>query len=241
MKTFLRKTAEHLWAQHSIDEMQEIAVVMPSQRGVLYLKKELAYLSDRAFLAPDFMTIEEFALKMTDSTLIDPIELLFEAYNCFKEVDPLVDFDRFMGWGQMMLKDFDTLDMYLVEPYQIFSFLSEVKSLERWGAEYGEEDTGKYITQHTQAYFKLYDHLLEVYGRLQARLKDRGLAYRGMAYRDLAARLAANGTLAKQYKKIYFIGFNALSKGEEEIIRSLLKLDLAETLWDADAYYVKNS
>ncbi|MFM6936432.1 MAG: hypothetical protein ACKOXH_01935, partial [Aquirufa sp.] len=99
MKTFLRKTAEHLWAQHSIEEMQEIAVVMPSQRGVLYLKKELAYLSDRPFLAPDFMTIEEFALKMTDSTLIDPIELLFEAYHCFKEVDPLVDFDRFMGWG----------------------------------------------------------------------------------------------------------------------------------------------
>ncbi|MHA8077154.1 PD-(D/E)XK nuclease family protein [Aquirufa sp. TARAVU-A1A] len=241
MKTFLRKTAEHLWAQHSIEEMQEIAVVMPSQRGVLYLKKELAYLSDRPFLAPDFMTIEEFALKMTDSTLIDPIELLFEAYNCFKEVDPLVDFDRFMGWGQMMLKDFDTLDMYLVEPYQIFSFLSEVKSLERWGAEYGEEDTGKYITQHTKAYFKLYDHLLEVYGRLQARLKDRGLAYRGMAYRDLAARLAANGTTAKQYKKIYFVGFNALSKGEEEIIRALLKQDIAETLWDADEYYVKNS
>ncbi|MEY4954675.1 MAG: hypothetical protein RI981_760 [Bacteroidota bacterium] len=241
MKTFLRKTAEHLWAQHSIEEMQEIAVVMPSQRGVLYLKKELAYLSDRPFLAPDFMTIEEFALKMTDSTLIDPIELLFEAYHCFKEVDPLVDFDRFMGWGQMMLKDFDTLDMYLVEPYQIFSFLSEVKSLERWGAEYGEEDTGKYITQHTKAYFKLYDHLLEVYGRLQARLKDRGLAYRGMAYRDLAARLAANETTAKQYKKIYFVGFNALSKGEEEIIRALLKQDVAETLWDADEYYVKNS
>ena len=241
MKTFLRKTAEHLWAQHSIEEMQEIAVVMPSQRGVLYLKKELAYLSDRPFLAPDFMTIEEFALKMTDSTLIDPIELLFEAYHCFKEVDPLVDFDRFMGWGQMMLKDFDTLDMYLVEPYQIFSFLSEVKSLERWGAEYGEKDTGKYITQHTKAYFKLYDHLLEVYGRLQAQLKDRGLAYRGMAYRDLAARLAANETTEKQYKKIYFVGFNALSKGEEEIIRALLKQDVAETFWDADEYYVKNS
>jgi hypothetical protein len=183
MKTFLGKTAAHLWAQHGVDEMQDIAVVMPSQRGVLYLKKELAYLSDRPFLAPDFMTIEEFALKMTDSSLVDPIELLFEAYTCFKEVDPLVDFDRFMGWGQMMLKDFDTLDMYLVDPYQIFSFLSEVKSLERWGAAYGEEDTGKYITQHTQAYFKLYDHLLEVYGRLQARLKDRGQVYRGIAYR----------------------------------------------------------
>jgi hypothetical protein len=240
MKTFLGKTAAHLWAQHGVDEMQDIAVVMPSQRGVLYLKKELAYLSDRPFLAPDFMTIEEFALKMTDSSLVDPIELLFEAYTCFKEVDPLVDFDRFMGWGQMMLKDFDTLDMYLVDPYQIFSFLSEVKSLERWGAAYGEEDTGKYITQHTQAYFKLYDHLLEVYGRLQARLKDRGQVYRGMAYRELATVLASGTAMSKSYKKIYFVGFNALSKGEEEIIRLLVKLDLAETLWDADSYYIKN-
>jgi ATP-dependent helicase/nuclease subunit B len=85
MKTFLGKTAAHLWAQHGVDEMQDIAVVMPSQRGVLYLKKELAYLSDRPFLAPDFMTIEEFALKMTDSSLVDPIELLFEAYTCFKD------------------------------------------------------------------------------------------------------------------------------------------------------------
>ena len=54
MKTFLRKTAEHLWAQHGIDEMQEVAVVMPSQRAVLYLKKELAYLSDRPFLGTRF-------------------------------------------------------------------------------------------------------------------------------------------------------------------------------------------
>ena len=241
MKSFLRKTAEYLWEAHGIEEMQHIAVVMPSQRGVLYLKKELAYLGDRPFLAPDFMTIEEFALQMTDSTLIDPIDLLFEAYTCFKEVDPLVDFDRFMGWGQMMLKDFDTLDMYLVEPYQIFSFLSEVKSLERWGEAYGEEDTSKYITKHTQAYFKLYDHLLEVYGRLQARLKDRGLVYRGMAYREFVARLDENRPLAKNYKIVYFVGFNALSKGEEEIIRKLLKMDLAETLWDADEYYVKNT
>jgi hypothetical protein len=52
--------------------------------------------------------------------------------------------------------------------------------------------------------------------------------------------LDENRPLAKNYKKVYFVGFNALSKGEEEIIRKLLKLDLAETLWDADEYYVAN-
>jgi ATP-dependent helicase/nuclease subunit B len=61
-----------------------------------------------------------------------------------------------------------------------------------------------------------------------------------MAYRELVARLDENRPLAKNYKKVYLVGFNALSKGEEEIIRKLLKLDLAETLWDADEYYVAN-
>lgn len=240
MKTFLRKTAEYLWAEHGIDELQDIAVVMPSQRGVLYLKKELAYLGDRPFLSPDFFTIEEFALQMTQSELVDPVQLLLEAYSCFKEVDDQVDFDRFISWGQLMLKDFDSIDMYLVDPRQMFAFLSEVKSLERWGETYGEEDTQKYVTAHTKAYFKLYDHLLEVYGRLQTRLTDLGISYRGMAYRELVRRLLAGKPLAKSYKKIYFIGFNALSKSEEEIIRLLIRQNLAETIWDADAYYVEN-
>ena len=42
-------------------------------------------------------------------------------------------------------------------------------------------------------------------------------------------------------QKIYFVGFNALSKGEEEIIRLLIKNGMAQTLWDADAYYVDNA
>lgn len=240
MQTFLGKTAAHIFAQHPVGDLKDVAVVMPSQRGVLYLKKELALQGDRPFLSPSFFTIEEFAVQMTQSTLIDPISLLFEAYTCFKEVDPKVDFDRFISWGQMMLKDFDTLDMYLVNPFQLFSFLSEAKSLERWGEEYGEPHPEKYKTPHTESYFKLYDHLLEVYGRLRSRLETLGLVYRGLAYRHLHDHLEQDQALPKTFKKIYFVGFNALSKGEESIIRLLIKQGLAQTLWDADAYYVKN-
>ena len=240
MQTFLGKTAAHIWAQHPVGDLKDVAVVMPSQRAVLYLKKELALQGDQPFLSPAFFTIEEFAIQMTQSKLIDPISLLFEAYSCFKEVDPKVDFDRFISWGQLMLKDFDTLDMYLVDPFQLFSFLSEAKSLERWGEEYGEPNPEKFITSHTESYFKLYDHLLEVYGRLRARLETLGLVYRGLAYRHLHDQLEQDQALPKTFKKIYFVGFNALSKGEESIIRLLLKQGIAQTLWDADAYYVKN-
>ncbi|MFM2442021.1 MAG: hypothetical protein RL449_662, partial [Bacteroidota bacterium] len=109
MQTFLGKTADHLFQAFGMEGLKDIAVVMPSQRGMLYLKKELAIRGDRPFLSPSFFTIEEFALQMTDSFLEDPIDLLFEAYSCFREVDPKIDFDRFVTWGQMMLKDFDTL------------------------------------------------------------------------------------------------------------------------------------
>ena len=238
MQTFLGKTADHLFQAHGREELQDIAVVMPSQRGILYLKKELAIRGDRPFLSPSFFTIEEFALQMTDSTLEDPIELLFEAYACFKEVDPKIDFDRFVTWGQLMLKDFDTLDLYLVDPAALFSFLSEAKSIERWGQEYGKDQAEGWITPHTQAYFKLYDSLLEVYIRLKSRLELKGTTYRGLAYRKLVDLLEAGKSLG--FKQIYFVGFNALSKSEETIIRLLLKENVAQTLWDVDEYYIKN-
>ena len=238
MQTFLGKTADHLFQAHGMEGLQDIAVVMPSQRGILYLKKELAIRGDRPFLSPSFFTIEEFALQMTDATLEDPIELLFEAYACFKEVDPKIDFDRFVTWGQLMLKDFDTLDLYLVDPAALFSFLSEAKSIERWGQECGKDQAEGWITPHTQAYFKLYDSLLEVYIRLKSRLELKGTTYRGLAYRKLVDLLEAGKSLG--FKQIYFVGFNALSKSEETIIRLLLKENVAQTLWDVDEYYIKN-
>ncbi len=238
MQTFLGKTADHLFQSHGLDELKDIAVVMPSQRGILYLKKELAIRGDRPFLSPSFFTIEEFALQMTESVLEDPIDLLFEAYACFKEVDPNTDFDRFATWGQMMLKDFDTLDLYLVDPSSLFTFLSEAKSIERWGQEYGEEQADTWITPNTQAYFKLYDSLLEVYIRLKSRLEVKGTTYRGLAYRKLVELLEAGKSLG--LKQIYFVGFNALSKSEETIIRSLIRENVAQTLWDVDEYYLKN-
>ncbi|MFM1819680.1 MAG: hypothetical protein RLZZ402_39 [Bacteroidota bacterium] len=238
MQTFLGKTADHLFQAHGMEGLKDIAVVMPSQRGILYLKKELAIRGDRPFLSPTFFTIEEFALQMSDSVLEDPIDLLMEAYACFKEVDSKVDFDRFVTWGQMMLKDFDTLDLYLVDPSALFSFLSEAKSIERWGQEYGQDQADGWITPNTQAYFKLYDSLLEVYIRLKSRLETKGTSYRGLAYRKLVELLEAGKSLG--FKQIYFVGFNALSKSEETIIRLLLRENVAQTLWDVDEYYVKN-
>ncbi|MHA8066888.1 PD-(D/E)XK nuclease family protein [Aquirufa sp. ROCK2-A2] len=240
MKSFLRKTAEYLFEQYELENMHKLCIVLPSQRGVLYLKKELAKLGEKPFLSPKILTIEEFSLEMTQMELIDPTQLLLQAFDVFKEVDAQIDFDRFISWGAMMLKDFDTIDMYLVDPAQLFSFLSEAKAIERWGKEYGIEDSSTLITPHTKAYFQLYDHLLEVYARLQTKLKDSNLAYRGMVYRQLIQQLEAEQELLIHFDQLFFVGFNALSKAEEEMIRLLIQQGKTQTLWDVDDLYIKN-
>jgi CRISPR/Cas system-associated exonuclease Cas4 (RecB family) len=40
------------------------------------------------------------------------------------------------------------------------------------------------------------------------------------------------------FEKFYFVGFNALSAAEEKIIETLVKTNRAETLWDADSYFM---
>jgi hypothetical protein len=246
METFLEKAASHIFQKHSIHQLSNICIVIPSRRGVLYFKQALANQADAPFLAPDVMAIDDFVMNVTGLKQIDPVALLFELYDVFKTIDPLVVFERFMTWAPTLLNDFDKIDQYLVEPKKLFSFMSEAKALERWQMQLGESQRDRLkSTERTDRYFKLFENIHEVYNLLQARLREKGLVYRGMAYRELAEHVDTYLLDNPQHKKYYFVGFNALSNAEEKIIRSLLKRKegndfFAETLWDSDAYYLTN-
>ncbi|MFM1913366.1 MAG: hypothetical protein RIR51_1204, partial [Bacteroidota bacterium] len=240
MKGFLDEVAEYLVKQHNSEDLQNMIMVLPSKRGGIYLKKALARVFPTPLISPVIYSLEEFVLIATESELMGPTDLLLEAYSCFKAVEPNLELDKFMGWGPIMLKDFDTLDMYLVPPKDLFDYLSEAKSIDRWAEELGTEDKAELITPNTQAYFKLHENLLEVYARLQSRLKDKKQFYRGQLFRKLVKNLVEGKKLPMDFSKLYFLGFNALSKSEEEIIRRILATTNAEILWDADSYYVND-
>ncbi len=240
MQTFLGKTAEHLINKHSVEGLKDIVVVLPSQRSALYLKSELAKIAQKTFVAPKIFTIEDFVLQMTGGKLIDPTELLFTAYDIFKAHEPEMSIDKFVNWGNLMLRDFDLLDMYLVDPNQLYAFLSEVKSIERWGKEYGEEDLDQYITPNTKKYFHLYDHLNIVYHQLTNHLNGIGKSYRGKFFKQLVEDLQAGKSLPLIFDHLYFVGFNALSSSEEELFRLCLQAGKTSTLWDTDDFYLEN-
>lgn len=239
MNYFLNKSAEYIFKRHKISELAEITIILPTRRGTISFKKSLAKLSDKPFISPKIISIEDFIFQTTNLTLLEPIDLVFELFNAMKTVDEKVKFDLFMSWAPTLLKDFETIDQYLVDAKQLFEFMTEAKAIERWNVSEIKSKNPNFETS-VDKYFELFKKLHVVYEIFNKALKSKLKAYRGSAYRFLAenAEHFLLGDNSSRY--YYFLGFNALSISEEKVIKVLIDAKKAEMLWDSDDYYMKN-
>ncbi len=237
--TFLRQTAQRIFDAHG-PSLRDVWVILPTRRAVSVFLDELAALSDRPFLAPHALAVDDFITQAAGVQLVDSVSLLFELYDVFKEIDPLVEFEQFVGWASVLLADFDRIDQYLINPHELFSYLTAAKALERWQVDMPSSAKPIVETPGTSRYFKLFENLQTAYHALHQRLTEQGLAYRGMAYRLLAQHVESLIRDNLAYERVYFVGFNALSRAEEHIIRVLADAQKAELIWDADQYYIRD-
>jgi hypothetical protein len=235
--TFLQQTAQRIFDAHG-PSLSDVWVILPTRRAVSVFLDELASLSDRPFLAPHALAVDDFITQAAGLQLVDSVSLLFELYDVFREIDPLVEFEQFIGWASVLLADFDRIDQYLINPPELFSYLTAAKALERWQVDRPASAKPILETAGTNRYFKLFENLQIAYHALHKRLTDQGLAYRGMAYRLLAQNVDALIRDNLSYERVYFVGFNALSRAEEHIVRVLVDANKAELIWDADQYYI---
>ena len=216
-------------------------VILPTRRAVSVFLNELAALDDRPFIAPHALAVDDFITQAAGVQLIDSVSLLFELYDVFKEIDPQVEFEQFIGWASVLLADFDRIDQYLINPPELFNYLTAAKTLERWQVDHPPTAQPIAETPGTTRYFKLFENLHTAYKALHRRLTKQGLAYRGMAYRLLARNVKSLIGDSLAYERVYFVGFNALSRAEEQIIKVLVDAKKAELIWDADPYYMNDT
>ena len=210
-------------------------MVLPTRRATFFFKRELAQLSEIPFLSPDVLAIDDFVRQSAGLQILDQVGLLFELYDVFKDIDPNIQFDRFTPWASTLLQDFDKIDQYLAPAKAVFNWVSEAKAIERWQPGEGWEP---HPDSASASYFKLFENLTPVYVSLQDRLLAKRMAYRGMAYRYLAEHAFELLIDQPKHQFYYFVGFNALSASEEEVITRLIKAKKAEILWDTDTYYM---
>ena len=81
--------------------------------------------------SPTIYSISDFIGELSQLELSDPMEAVFTLYDLHNSLKENADsLDEFYHWGEMMLRDFDEMDKYLVDPDMFFRNILDLKEIE---------------------------------------------------------------------------------------------------------------
>ncbi len=246
MKPFLQQTAEYIYSKHS-DNFENIALIFPNHRSGVFFTEHLKKINNKTIWLPKIVTISDFMQEESSLWLADPIELLSRLYKVFIKVTKSNEsFDDFYFWGDMMLRDFNDVDKFMIDASLIFKnvrtlknidlgfdFLTESQKeiLQRFFNEFDPEKTTKLKEQ----FLEIWNYLLPIYTEFKTNLEKEQKAYEGMIYSEAVKNIEQKDIDNKQY---FFIGFNAITPCEERIFTLLKNRKQAKFFWDYDQYYI---
>lgn len=259
MKTFLQEVAEKVYREHP--DMEDVTVVFPNRRAALYFRKHLSVFLKRPVFAPQIRTIEEFIGGFSHLQVPEKLVLISVLYQAYKKVvasgkdhdsESVDNLEKFLFWGEMLLRDFDEVDKYGISAGQLFKDLSHQKELDA-SFDYLTEEQQEFLKNfwgnfdenqsvNKKRFVALWRKLDDLYEQFKGDLLARGYAYEGMLHRTVADQLETLAP-AKMQKasRVVFAGFNALTVAEEKIISFFVEQYAAKVYWDADAYYLNNA
>ena len=255
MTSFLKELAEQIYKEHP--QLDGLTLIFPNRRAALYFQKHLSHLLTKPAFSPKLITIEDFISSFSDLKVPDKLELIHRLHKTYQVVMNSTNsegrspepFDQFYFWGDMLLRDFDEVDKYMVNAEQLFKDLRNQKELDS-SFDYLTEQQREFLknfwsgfeenlSKNKKKFLEVWSKLLSLYKTFKNELKSEGLAYEGMLHRVVAEGLASGETKKQSTREIKFIGFNALTKAEEKIISHFVKQG-SRMYWDGDEYYVND-
>ena len=240
MTPFLEQLAQRYYHTYG-EELSEFAFVFPNRRAGLFFRKALAKVANKPLFAPDIVAINDLFLKESTLLQADKITLLFTLYNSFKKVvNEEETFDTFLFLGDMLLSDFNEIDKYLIDAKQLFQNISDIKDIEGDLSWMSEEQKniikqfwGYFLKEHGRnletQFVEMWSGLFTLYKTFRDDLRAQGIGYDGMIFRDVAESKAP---LAVTYKRVIFVGFNALTATEEQIFKKYQQLGIGDYYFD---------
>lgn len=244
MKPFLKQIAERFYKELNVD-ISDVCFVFPSRRAGKFFIEHIKNLVKEPIMAPQCLTISEFF----DSLLPeyekeDKIGLLFHLYNSYIKVTQSNEtFNEFIGLGEIILKDFNDIDNYLVSPKYIFSNIKEIKKYEQENVITKEqveciERFLKLFTGNLEDYkkktYEIWCKMLEIYNDFNEKLLSEKICYDGMLHRMVVENPISESLLPAN---VVFIGFNALDGATKALFDILKSKGIADFYWDYDFKY----
>lgn len=232
METFLEKLVAQILLS-PLDKLKDTLIIVPNRRAKLYINKYISQKIEKPIWAAEIISINDFVYQQLGLQQPTAIQLLIKLYEVHKTIEfkNPQEIDQFSNWGELLISDFNDIDLYLAPVDKLFRYLSDVKKISTW-----ELDPDK-TTAQEKRYLKFYEGLSQYYTQLHENLLKENLAYQGMAFRLLSEGIS---NLDFKDKHVYIAGFNALSPSEQNIIKHLRENYNAKVFWDIDSYYFNN-
>jgi CRISPR/Cas system-associated exonuclease Cas4 (RecB family) len=251
--SFLNSVARSLYQQYG-ERIADCCLVFPGRRAGLFFQKELSQYIKREIWMPRTLVINQLTEEITGEKATDHLILLTELYQIYRSLTGKEDsLQEFYTLGNIIIRDFDQTDKYLLDPAQLFH---NVRDLKRISVDFSflspeQQEVIKSFWSSFQAkpdhtlnlhFMHLWENLPPLYKAFNHLLNEKGYAYEGMIYRKMVTRLEGHKGPAflDRYSGFAFIGFNALNTCEKALFRYLKNIDKALFYWDYDPYYIEN-
>ncbi len=255
MNSFLKEVASDLIARFG-DDLKDVAIIFNNKRPVLYLKKHLGELLGKSSWSPEFFTVGEFFSRSSDLVQADPIRQFFILHKEFnrlltEEGRPVLTPDQFYPVSEIILNDFAQIDYDGVNAADLFCELEDMAVVEKQFPHFTDEQHAfleQFLSsfsadrqqEHQQKFIDLWKRMPKLYQAFQRELKAQGLVTSAQLYRQLAEGLASNCQFTDGFKKLVFIGFNALNRCESALFKKWQDEGRALFYFDTDPYYLED-
>ncbi|MDO5656229.1 MAG: PD-(D/E)XK nuclease family protein [Flavobacteriaceae bacterium] len=229
MKTFLSEVIEDL-IEKKVDFVHA-RLIIPGVRPKAFIRKTFTELGYRGIL-PSIQTIEELLEEISSLKKTTAVPLLFSAYNAYltTAVEPK-SFEEFLKFAPTLLKDFDDIDAGLTDYKALFENLISEERLKAWGV---TMDVG--MSELMKNHLGFWTDAMALFYELRQNLLDKGIAYPGLMARKAGEN--ASDFIQNSENNYFFIGFNALTSAEIEILKIFVDAHKADIYQDADNYYL---
>jgi RecB family exonuclease len=213
------------------------SIILPNKRASIFVKNEIKSQISLNHFLPKIKSIEEFVFDISKINKTDNLVLLFEFYKIYlenTEKEKIEAFDEFSNWASILIKDFNEIDSYLINSNQLFKYLKDINRIENWFNNKQDQTT------LSKKYLQFFEKIEIYYTKYYNHLKNHEIGYQGLQYREANEKIEQfikNNT----NKKFIFIGFNALNKSENNIIKALLANNLADIYFDLDHFLLKEN
>ena len=227
MHGFIKQVINKIIISNGTD-ISKVIIILPNKRSRIFLKQEISKIVKKTIFSPLIYDIEEFMSLVSGINKISETELLFEFYNIYlnqTKKDNQQTFEEFISWAKTLLRDFSEIDRELCDTNSLFDYLNAFKDLTHW-SNYEEE------TDLIKNYKEFWGKIKLYHNDLKAKLLNVGMGYQGLIYREACEQILSYTENRKNIKHI-FIGFNALSKSESEVIQEIVNSN-GEIYWDID-------